>query len=160
MPARKPLVIISGQIQQLPAGDTVDAASSEVDVIALTNGGGTNAPIGAVVYISAADTFQLARANAGATINAIGLVRDAAISPAANGFIQTDGALIATTAQWDVVTGETGGLVAGARYFLSPTTAGNLTRTAPSTVGQYVMQIGRAISTTALEISIELPILL
>lgn len=160
MPARKPLVIIDGAIRQLPPGDTVDAASSEVDVLALTNGGASSAPIGAVVYISAADTFQLARANAAATIGAIGLVRDAAIAPAANGFIQTDGALIATTAQWDAVTGDTGGLVAGATYWLSPNTAGNLTRTAPTTAGQYVLQIGRAISPTALEISIALPILL
>lgn len=160
MPARKPLVVIDGQIRQLPPGDTVDAASSEVDVIALTNGGGTTAPIGSVVYISAADTFQAARANAGATINAIGLVRDAAISPAANGVVQTDGALVATTAQWDAVTGDTGGLVAGATYFLSPTTAGNITRTAPTTAGQYVLQIGKAISPTALEITITVPILL
>jgi hypothetical protein len=160
MPARKPLVLIDGQIQQLPAADTVDAASAEVDVIGLTNGGGSSAPGGAPVHISAAYAFNLSRANAGATVQTIGLVRDPAIAAAAAGNVQTDGVLTLTTGQWDAVTGETGGLVAGGIYFLSATIAGRLTRTAPNTSGQYVLQIGKAVAPQALEISITVPILL
>lgn len=160
MPARKPLVIIGGQVQQLPAGDTLDAATSEVDVVSLTNGSASPAPIGTVVYISAANTAQPARANASGTTEAFGFVRDTSIAASASGAIQTDGTLTATTTQWDAVTGQTGGLTSGAIYFLSATTAGRLTTTAPSASGEYVVRLGRAISTTALEISVEPPILL
>lgn len=158
MPARKPLVIIGGAIRQLPPGDTVDAASSEVDVIALTNEGSVDAPIGSPVYISGDNAFQLARANAGATVNAIALVRDPNIPAAANGYAQTDGTLTATPAQWDAITGESGGLVAGSTYFLSAAAAGQLTRTAPVTQGEYVLQIGKAVSAETLEITITVPI--
>lgn len=154
MAARRPLVIIDGQTAQLPAGDTLDAPVSEVDVMALTNGAGTAAPFGTPVYISAANTFQPARANAAATHGPIGLVRDASIAAAASGSIQTDGVATGTTAQWDAVTGQTGGLTSGSVYFLSSATAGRLTTTAPTATGEYVQRVGRAISSTSLEISI------
>ncbi|WOB42971.1 hypothetical protein HNI00_07245 [Thermoleptolyngbya oregonensis NK1-22] len=160
MPSRKPLVLVDGLVRQLPPGDTLDAASSEVDVISLTNAGAAAAPIGSPVYISAANNFALARANAGATARPIGLVKDASIAASAAGFIQTDGVLEATTAEWDVITGQTGGLTAGAIYFLSAATAGRLTTTAPVASGDYCVRVGTAISTTGLEISIHPEILL
>lgn len=160
MPTRKPLVIIDGQVQQLPAGDTLDAAAAEVDVVLLNNAGGLAAPIGTPVYVSAANSFQSARANAGATVEVLGLVRDASVAPAANGSIQTDGMLTATAGQWDVITGGSGGLVSGSTYFLDAANAGKLTTVAPTQTGQYVVRVGRAINTTSLEISIYPPILL
>lgn len=72
MAARKPLVIINGLPSQLPAGDTLDASVTEVDVVGLTNGGAVAAPAGSPVHISTADTFQLSRANAASTINVSG----------------------------------------------------------------------------------------
>lgn len=158
MASRKPLVLVDGRLAQLPAGDTLDAAASEVDVITLTNGGGTSGSIGSAVYISAANTFQLARANALGTVEVCGLIRDSAIAAAAIGTIQTDGGLTATTAEWDVVTGQTGGLTPGSIYFLSSTTAGKLTTTAPTSSGQFVLRVGQAISSTSLEISRYQPI--
>ena len=59
--------------------------------------------------------------------------------------------LAATTGQWDSVTGESGGLTAGAIYYLN-TSAGLMSQTAPSGSGQYVMKVGMAISTTEFEI--------
>jgi hypothetical protein len=155
--ARRPLVIIDGQVSQLPAGDTLDAVSSEVDVIPLTNGAGTTQPICTPFYISAANTGLPARANASGTAGAIGLLR-ADVSAGQGGFAQTDGLLTATTSQWDAVTGQTGGLTPGTVYFLSSSTAGRITSTAPIAQGEFVVRMGRAISTTALEISIEPPI--
>lgn len=160
MAARKPLVLIDGQTRQLPNGDTLDAASSEVDVLSLSNGGASAAPFGSAIYISADNTFGLARANAGATAGAIALVMDSSIAPAAAGFAQTDGTLTGSTGQWDAVTGESGGLVAGSRYFLSDSTAGHLSRTAPSSSGSYCLKLGVAISATEFEISIGESILL
>lgn len=153
MPARKPLVIISGLVQQLPAGDTLDAPVSEVDVIALTNGTASAVPIGTPVYVSAANSFQLSRANASATAKVIGLVQSASVAASGNGAVQTDGFLTATTAQWDAVTGQTGGLTVGSTYYLSAAAAGRITTAAPTATGEYVLEVGEAISTTALEIT-------
>lgn len=158
MPARKPIVLVNGAFRQLPPGDTLDAAASEVDVMALTNEGTENAPVGAPVYISSNNAFGLARANAGATVNAIALVRDPDIPPATNGIVQTDGALTTTTARWDAITGESGGLIAGAIYFLSAAAPGQLTRTAPTGPGEFVLKIGTAISSETLEITITVPV--
>lgn len=156
MAARKPLVIISGQLQEIPAGDTLSAAASEVDVINLT----AAATVAALcpVYISAASTFNKAAANASGTTKVIGFAQDA-ITSAATGWIQTDGILAGTTGEWDAVAGTTGGLSAGTDYFLSAS-AGLITATAPSTSGNYVVKVGRAISTTEMEISISDSILL
>jgi len=52
------------------------------------------------------------------------------------------------------------GLDAGDLYYLSPTTAGAITTTAPSGSGQAVTRIGEAGTTTAFSIQIEPPILL
>lgn len=158
MAVRKPLVIVDGQIQQLQSGDSLDATVSEVDAVAMVNANASPIVIGAPVYSSAAGSADKAQANASGTVEVIGLVRDVSIAAAASGNIQTDGILVASTAQWDAITGGSGGLTYNTVYYLSPTTAGMLTATAPSTAGQYVVRVGRAISTTELEISIAQPI--
>jgi hypothetical protein len=68
--------------------------------------------------------------------------------------------LTATTGQWDAVTGGSGGLVANTVYYLDAATAGKLTATAPTTAGQYVVEVGMALSTTELLIKTRTPILL
>jgi hypothetical protein len=160
MTLRKPLVIISGQIQQLAAADTLDALVSEKDMLSLSNGEASAIVIGTPVYVSAASTCKKAMANAAGTTNAIGLVATASVAAAALGSVQSDGVLTATTAQWDAVAGTTGGLAFGTLYFVDPATAGKITATAPTTSGQYVAPIGRALSTTDLEITIAPTILL
>ena len=151
MPARRPMVTINGQLQSLPVGDTIDGPVSEVDIIALPNGTGSSVAIARAVYPTT-NGFGLAQANASATKNVVGLVKDPSVASNASGNIQSDGVFVATAAQWDAVTGQTGGLTPGAIYYLSPTTAGAITSTPPSTTGQYVVQVGIALSTTALDI--------
>lgn len=151
MAVQKPLVIIGGQIQQIPSGDTLSAASSEVDVIAMTNANAGAITIGMPVYVSAAGSVNKAAAGAAGTRQVLGLVKDASIAAAGSGFIQTDGIL--SSADWTAVTGGTT-LTAGSLYFLSAT-AGQLTTTAPSGAGSYVVKVGIAISTTEMEITIE-----
>lgn len=158
MALRKPLVIIQGQIQQIPSSDTLDALVSEVDVATPTNGSGSAVAICTAVYISSSSTFNLARANASGTVEVFGLVKDASINNGTTGAVQTDGLLTATAAQWDSVTGQTGGLTPGAVYYLSSAIAGRITSTAPTAVGEYVARIGRAMSATSLDISIAPPI--
>jgi hypothetical protein len=148
MALRKPLVLVGGEIQQLQSGDTLSGPVAEVDEVTLTNGDVGAHAIGDVVYIDAADDAKKAKADAAGTSKAIALAT-AAISAAASGSYQTNGILAGLT-----------GLTAGATYYLSAATAGAMTATAPSTVGQYVVKLGTAISTTELMIDIEPRILL
>ena len=160
MAARKPLVIINGQVQQLQAGDTLDASVSEVDVVSKSNGNAGAIVIGQAVYTKADGTVDLAKADASGTVEVLGFMKTTSVAAAASGIIQTDGILAATTGQWDIVSGGTGGLTPGAVYWLSAATAGSITDTAPTTAGHQVVRVGKAISETEMEISIEPPILL
>lgn len=151
MALKKPLVLNSGQAEQLQSGDYI----TTVDIPQLTNGNAGSLPIGTPVYASNNDTVDKAKADAVGTVNVIGLVADSSISAAAVGGVQMDGILSATTGQWDTVAGTSGGLTKDVIYYLSAGTAGILTSTAPSTTGQYVKEIGIAISTTELKIDIK-----
>jgi hypothetical protein len=159
MALRKPLVMNAGQIQQLQSTDTLDAIQSGGDAVVQTNDEVGAIVIGTPVYNDVNNGVKKAAANAAGTKDVIGLVRDSSIGAATTGAIQTDGVLTATTGQWDAVFGTAGGLTKGVRYYLSAT-AGLGTATAPTTVGQYVVELGIALSTTDLEISIKGPYLL
>lgn len=149
MAARKPLVLVNGEIQQLQAGDSIAAPVTEVDVISLTNGESSLAfALGEVGYISGADAAKKAKADAPATSDPIGFATGP-IAAGSAGLFQSDGILIGMT-----------GLTPGAIYYLSAATAGLITTVAPSATGQTVTRVGKAISATELEISIERPILL
>ncbi len=158
MSLRKPLVIVNGRVRQIAAGDTIDAQISEVDVVNQQNNNAGAIVIGSPVYNDGAGTVDLAQADAAATVEVLGLVKEPTIAAAASGAIQTDGILAATTAQWDTITGDVGGLTAGSVYYLDPDTPGLLTTTAPTAVSDFVVRIGKAISTTEMEISILQPI--
>lgn len=153
MALRKPLVIVNGQVQQLQAGDTLDAVINEVDVAQATNNEAGVVVIGTAVYVDAAGTVKKAQADALLTSRILGLVQDASIAAAAIGNIQTDGVFVASTGEWDVVAGTTGGLTPGINYFLDPATAGLITATAPTTSGQVVVNLGLALSATELDIN-------
>jgi hypothetical protein len=121
-----------------------------------TNGEATSVAIGRAVYVSGTGQFKLANANSGSTYKAVALVSATSISSGVSGAVTYSGILTATTTQWDAVTGQTGGLTAGATYFLSNSTAGALTTTAP--VSGYVVPIGVAWSTTDLFINFQTPL--
>ena len=158
MASKKPLVITNGQIEQLQAGDTLNASVSEVDVVTKTNDNAGAIVIGTPVYVKANSNVDKARANAQGTVQLLGLVAEASVAAAASGIIQTDGVLAATTGQWDAVTGESGGLTPGAPYYLDAATAGLLTQTAPTTTAQFVVRVGLAISSTEMDITLTAPI--
>ena len=158
MTVRIPLVYDgNGEIEQLQSGDSLSTTSQ---LPQYTNGSGGAITIGSPVYISSNDTVQLAQANASGTVGVIGLVAQTSIPSSSVGSVQVEGVLTATTAQWDAIVGGSTGLTAGAKYYLSPTTAGLLTTTPTTTIGQYVIRVGRAISTTEMKIDIGCQILL
>jgi len=161
MALRKPIVLNAGSYQQLQATDTLDAPGiAGGDTVIQTNGNAGALVIGTPVYSSANDTVDKAQANAAGTASIIGLVSATSIANGTTGTIQLNGVLAATTGQWDIAFGTAGGLVKNTVYFLSAATAGLGTATAPSTVGQLVVRIGIAISTTELFINVQPPILL
>ena len=162
MAVKLPLVIGSnGLPQQLQSGDTLNVPTSGANTQALTNNEAGAIVIGTPVYSQAAGAVKKAQANASGTSGVVGLVFDTSIGAAASGFIATDGILSATTGQWDaVVVGGAGGLVFNSNYFLDTATAGKLTTTPPTTVGQLVVRIGKALSTVLMDINVQDEILL
>ena len=151
-----PLVIKNGQIQQLQSGDSLQ----NIELPQLTNSNAAALVIGTTVYSIGNDTVDKALGSALATSYPIGLMQPTSTATATLGGVQMQGVLAATTAQWDAVAGTTGGLTKNVIYYLSAAVAGSLTSVAPSTPGQYVVQVGQAISTTELKIDIKPSILL
>ena len=162
MATKIPLVLgTDGNIQQLQNGDSIIVATANTDVYALTNAEASAVVIGAPVYVFGADQFKKAQANASAPSKAWGMVYDSPnIANGASGQVATDGIVTATTTQWDAVTGQTGGLTPGSDYFLDAATSGKMTTTPPTTIGQYVVKLGKALSTTKFDLSVDSPILL
>lgn len=157
MASKKPIVMGSdGRLQQLQSGDTLSGASETGQI---NQTAAATLIAGQAVYTAGNDSINKAKADASGTKDVFGLTT-AAIASAASGQVQCNGILALTTGQWDAVAGTTGGLTANAVYFLSPGTAGLLTGTVPTTVGQYVCEVGRALSTTEMLIDIRPPVLL
>lgn len=140
MAQKKPIVLnTNGELEQLQPGDFI----GEVDQVSLTNSDAAPAAIGEVFYIFGASSVKKARADAVGTTDAFYFATQA-IASAAVGFFQSDGVLAGFV-----------GLTPGATYFLSQTTAGAITTTAPTTAGQFVVRLGKALSTTEFAIRIE-----
>lgn len=157
MATKKAIVMGSdGRLQQLQSGDTLGGVSETGQVSQTAD---ATLIAGQACYSTAADHVGKAKADASGTKDVLGLAT-AAITSAASGTIQCNGILALTTAQWDALCGTTGGLTFNVPYFLSAGTAGLLASTVPTTVGQYVCEVGRALSTTEMMIDIRPPVLL
>jgi len=138
-----PLVLgTQGQIQRLQPGDSISAAAQ----FSATNGDVTGHNAGTFVYISSATTVQAAVANSAVTAKAVA-VSTGTVAPSGLGSYQTDG-----------IVGGLTGIVPGSTYFLSPTTAGAYTTTAPSANGQWCLPVGTGYSTTEIEIAFGVPV--
>ena len=154
MATRKPIVDVGGSFQELPAGDVLDASVAEVDVVAKINSESTDLVPGEPVYAFSATGVKRARANADGTSRVVGFARAAHVA-GNSGSIQTNGVLTLTTAEWDAITGDSGGLTFNTRYYLSTATAGRLQTTAPTGSGNWNKPVGIALSTTEMLINIE-----
>jgi hypothetical protein len=150
MSVKKALVITNGQIEQLQTADRLASPT----VFSRTNANAGALVIGTPVFVAGAGTVDKARANAAGTKDVLGLIADVSVATGQPGTVQSDGVLTATTAQWDAITGQVGGLVPNTTYFLDSAVAGKLTPTAPTADGEFVCQLGLATSPTELEISI------
>jgi len=111
----------------------------------------TTIPKGTPVYSFANGSFKRARANSVTSIKVIGLAFET-INASTSGKIQTDGILTATTSEWDIITGSSGGLIQNSLYYLNEMLAGGLKNTAPTS--GYIVPVGTAISSTQLKINL------
>lgn len=115
---------------------------------------------GQVVYAKSNAHLALAQANAAVQTKSLGLALfdTSAGSPLT---VQTQDIVTLTTAQWDTVTGETGGLTSGAVYYLSTAVLGQITVTAavadPPNI-RFNSRIGLAITATELNVLIRAPL--
>lgn len=102
-----------------------------------------------VVRVSSADNVTPALATSQAGSDVVGM----AITSGAVG-------VDVTYQVTGVVTYTPGGLTAGSVYYLSPSVAGAITATAPTTAGQYVVVIGKATAADKLVLQIGQGVLL
>jgi hypothetical protein len=143
---KQPLVIgPQGQIQQLQSGDSVVASSvgSQFDAV---NGDVVMHLPGTVVYISSSGTVQSALANSYNTVRAVAMA-SGTIASGAVGVYQIDG-----------LASGFNNLTPNTTYFLSPTSAGSITATVPTTNGQWVLSVGVAYSPTQINVAFGTPI--
>ncbi|MEN6367700.1 MAG: carbohydrate-binding protein [Thermoguttaceae bacterium] len=136
-------------------GDTGDTGASGVDATSLVNDYVGALAICTPVYVKTNGHVDKAKADASGTTEVFGLIADVSVAASGPGNVQFHGLVVATTAQWDAITGGSGGLTPGTVYFLSAATAGLLTSTAPATLGQFVSRVGKAISSTTLALNPE-----
>ncbi len=154
---KKPLVLTQGNLEQLQSGDQL---ASIPNILELTNGETSTAMLpGNPVYVSTSvpNAVKIASASVSSKKNVVAF-SIAGVAPGAISLFQVDGTLELSTAEWDAVTGETGGLTAGGVYFLDNTAAGELTQIVPLAVGHFVVRLGIAINATKLELKIGTPI--
>ena len=127
-------------------GATGPAGSSQPST--LTKIAGANLSAGMPCSITAAAVpAQAATSPSTATVAGL-VVADAAVTTTV--ILQYAGPLTLTTAQWDARTSGSGGLFAGLWYYLSPSTPGAITATAPSVGGEFVTPIGYAYDATTM----------
>lgn len=160
MTLRKPLVLVGLDQYQLPAGDTLDATVIGLGADLVNQSASTQPRCTPVCPGTGAGAggFQPARANAIATARVIGLVGADQISPGASGTIVSFGILTATTAQWNTMTGQAGGLTPGAVYYLSDIGPALLRTQPPLSTGDFLVRIGQALTATQMFVSIQPPI--
>ncbi len=137
-------------------GGTINA--TDQIITPMTNGHTSAITIGRVVYVSGNDTVNLANANNYATSQAVGIVTSPTVAAGATANIAVAGVVSATMTQWDAVTGQSGGLTTGAKYYVSNTTAGALTTTAPTS--GVLAPVGIALSSTKLALNIQRVVIL
>lgn len=111
---------------------------------------------GQPVYVSGSNSVDKAKADNITTAEAVGLVLTGATA-GNTGIWIAEGSV--TKLDWTTVTG-TALLTPGSTYYLSETDAGQLSDTSPTTRGNYVVRVGKALSTTKMDIEIAVDLLL
>jgi hypothetical protein len=152
------IVTAGGSAPQYVNPATLSVGGANYSSITLNNGSGATTVICTPVYSNATGTYAVANAGGSTTKNIVGFLQSTSVTNGTPGTIITNGLMTATTAQWDAInSGESGGLTPGATYFLSAA-GGYITTVAPTVVGQWVVKVGTALSSTQLQVNLLLPV--
>ena len=111
--------------------------------------------VGMVVTPSGSDAVSPSKADGSGDSSDAGIV--IVLDGLGGGTIQYRDRVVLTTAQWDAVTGQVGGLTPGP-YYVSATTSGGLTNVRPMPPGTFVTQVGLALDSTTLLLQPSMPI--
>lgn len=147
-----PIVCSAGELEQLRSTDVlVDPLLQlpyAIDQVSFSNAEAGNLILGDICYYFGSGQVKKAKADAAATCSGILWVCLETIASAGTGRFKFFGSV--------------NGLAVsnGAVYYLSPTTAGVMTVTVPTTAGHYIVKLGIATSLTGMIFKIERPILL
>ena len=109
---------------------------------------------GMALYVPTDGSVDLARADIYPEV--VGVAKSD-VAASSSGEYATEGQI--TRSDWSAVAGRAT-LTPGAYYYLSPDVAGQITSVAPTTMGHYVVVVGRALTQLTLDIEISQPILL
>lgn len=163
MALQKFLALVSGKITQTAPVQASSGSSSAGAIVALNSAGAvdvTMLPTGVgpdTQSITASEALSAGAFvnvwNNSGTLN----VRNAngATGLEAHGFVLAAAAAsTAATVYFTGIDSALTGLTLGADYYLSDAAIGAIVSTAPSTPGHYSQQVGTAISTTALQVSL------
>lgn len=112
---------------------------------------------GSPVYAKTNAHWGLAQADAFPQTRFAGMA-EAATAATFPATVLTSGPIELTTAEWDALTGQVGGLTPGSVYYLSPSTAGEIQTTPPAVTGQFSVKVGKAVTPTILDIDPRNPI--
>jgi len=149
----------AGPVGQKLVSPAVSAGISTSVAISRQNADSDDIIKGELLYAASNSTVAKALADSSTKQKVLGFAK-IPFAVGVIGVVQIADLIEATTDEWDAVTGMVGGLVAGAHYYLDPTTKGRMTTTPPSTDGQYVVRVGWALSSTEFQIDIEPSVLL
>ena len=159
MALRKPLVNMGGRVQELPPGDQIDI---ELDSIKLTNKDSVTIVKLSIVSLHGTEESSVKLALADTFVNGhvLGIATES-MAVDAQGIIQTDGLISGSVSEWDarIEGGSATGLTFGAIYYVSKTELGKITTVPPVAPG-VISRVGRAVSSTVLDINIDYPIVL
>lgn len=151
-----------GTTGQIPVSNGTTFVMTDLntaDVSGQTNANaGTLAPGTPVYEKTTANNIDKAQGNAIATSFVLGLTIASYAAAVTTCIVRTTGPLALTTAQWDAITGQTGGLSLGVIYYLDTATAGKLTTSPVDAAGNFLVPVGKSLSTTTMVLDINRPV--
>lgn len=155
----RPLALQNGAIAELPPGSLLECLC-QGEGVELENRTPFTIPYLSPVivgYGAGAGGMVLAQANSAALCLCVAIVTKDCL-PGRTAVAQFAGILEGTAPHWESIAQSPSGLLAGRSYWLSSTTAGKITDSPPTAQGEYLVEIGRALSPTRLFLSPQFPI--
>ena len=137
---------------RVTAGSSTGGGGSSFSTALLTNSSGSTITKFMAVTVTSSGNIGFANASSSSTINVLGLIPGSVANGSTTTVVSAGELTTGSTADWDAVTGQTGGLTSGAVYYLSNTTNGKITTTAPTS--GFICPIGYAESSTNMQIRI------